>query len=79
MNEEEGIEVPWDQLSAETLRAVIEAFVLRYGTDYGVEEARMDTKVDQVKRQLERGEAAVVYDAVTETCSIIPRSKQKGA
>jgi len=71
---EEGVEIPYERLAPETLLAVIEAFLLRYGTDYGAEEAKMETKVAQVKRQLERGEAVIVYDLTTESCSIIPRS-----
>jgi len=69
---EEGVEIPYERLAPETLLAVIEAFLLRYGTDYGAEEAKMETKVAQVKRQLERGEAVIVYDLTTESCSIIP-------
>ena len=42
---EEGIEVPYLQLASETLVAVIEAFILRNGTDYGTEEAKLETKV----------------------------------
>ena len=36
------IEIPVDRLSAEVLNAVIEEFILREGTDYGVQEAGMD-------------------------------------
>ncbi len=72
---EEGIEVPYLQLASETLVAVIEAFILRNGTDYGTEEAKLETKVAQVKRQLERGEAILVYDRTSESCSIVAQSK----
>lgn len=72
---EEGVEIPFDQLAPDTLNGVIEAFILRNGTDYGTEEVKLETKVAQVKRQLERGEAVIVYDAVSETCSIQPQSK----
>jgi len=72
---EQGIEIPYEQLAPETLVSVIESFILRDGTDYGAVEAKLDTMVAQVKRQLERGEAVIVFDGATETCSIQPRRK----
>jgi uncharacterized protein len=70
---EEGVDVPYQSLKPETLRAVIEAFILRNGTDYGAEEAKLETKVEQVKRQLEKGEIGIVFDLSTETCSLVPK------
>ena len=46
-----------DDLEPDTLRAVIESFVLREGTDYGVRETSLEDKVAQVLKQLRRGEA----------------------
>jgi uncharacterized protein YheU (UPF0270 family) len=66
------VEVPADQLAAETLRAVVEAFVLREGTDYGRQEASLDAKVAQVLRQLEHGDAQILFDPATETIDIVP-------
>lgn len=68
---EEGVEVPYSQLQPETLRRLIEAFVLREGTDYGEREAGLERKIADVMRQLERGEAGIVFDMTSETCSII--------
>jgi uncharacterized protein YheU (UPF0270 family) len=65
------IEVPHAQLSADALRGVVEAFVLREGTDYGERDVEHDTKVGQVMRQLERGEAKILFDPVTETVDIV--------
>ena len=66
----ELITVPWSELAAATLEAVIESFVLREGTDYGLEELPLAAKVAQVRQQLERGEAQIVFDAATETVDI---------
>jgi len=71
--EEEGVEVPYDLLQAETLSQLIEAFVLKEGTDYGVEEVSLSRKVDQVRRQLEKGDLKIVFDLSTETGSIVRR------
>jgi uncharacterized protein len=56
------VAIPHDALSAEALAGVIDAFVLREGTDYGLVECPHETKVRQIRRQLERGEITIVYD-----------------
>jgi uncharacterized protein YheU (UPF0270 family) len=63
--------VPHTQLSAVALRGVIESFVLREGTDYGERDVPHETKVAQVLRQLERGEARIMFDPVTQGVSIV--------
>jgi hypothetical protein len=75
MNGEEGdaIAVPHTELAADVLRAVIESFVLREGTDYGERELSLDEKVSRVKRQLERGEAQIMFDPATAGVDIVPR------
>jgi uncharacterized protein len=67
------VPVPYDELSAEALRGVLEAFVLREGTDYGEREFSLEQKVAHVMRQLERGEAQIVFDPNTETVDIVGR------
>ena len=67
--------VPWQEIPPETLDNLIEEFVTRDGTDYGEQEIRTDTKVAQVREQLRRGQASVVFDDVTETISIFPREQ----
>jgi uncharacterized protein len=70
-DEETGlVDVPPAQLAPDTLQALIESFVLREGTDYGVHEVPLATKVAQVLRQLQRGEARIVFDPVTDTVDI---------
>ncbi len=60
-----------EDLAPETLRAVVESFVLREGTDYGVTESSLDEKVAQVLAQLRRGDAHIVFDPPTESVSIV--------
>jgi uncharacterized protein YheU (UPF0270 family) len=64
--------VPYTELADETLRAVIEAFVLREGTDYGAREFALEEKVAQVRSQLERGIAQIVYDPESQSIDIVP-------
>ena len=67
-----GVEVPLDALSHAALAAVIESFVNREGTDYGARERSLEEKVADVRRQLERGEAQIVFDPNTESINIVP-------
>lgn len=66
----ELVEVPVAELAPEILQALVESFVLREGTDYGVEEVPLASKVAQVIRQLQRREARIVFDPVTESVDI---------
>ena len=68
---EEGVEIPVEQLSAAVLRALIEEFVSRDGTDYGAVERSLDEKVADVRRQLDRGEARIVFDPELESATIV--------
>jgi uncharacterized protein YheU (UPF0270 family) len=65
------VPVPHSELSVEALRGVIESFVLREGTDYGDRDVPHEQKVAEVLRQLERGEAQIVFDPVTSTVDIV--------
>jgi uncharacterized protein YheU (UPF0270 family) len=62
--------IPHQMLSPEALRGVIEAFVAREGTDYGVHDVPLATKVGQVRHQLDTGTAVLVYDEDTESWTI---------
>ena len=69
------IEVPASSLSADTLRAIIESFIVREGTDYGDAEYSLDNKVDQVRRQLGRGEVLLMWDEALESCNLITKGQ----
>jgi uncharacterized protein len=67
----EPVAVPHTELTEDVLRAVIESFVLREGTDYGEKEFSLDQKVARVKLQLERGEAQILFDPETDSVAIV--------
>ncbi len=67
------VEVPYTDLSDAALAGVVESFVLREGTDYGHRDVGFDEKCRSVKRQLEQGSAAIVYDSVTDSINIVIR------
>jgi uncharacterized protein YheU (UPF0270 family) len=71
------IVIPHCELSAEALRGVLESFVLREGTDYGEREVSLDHKVAQVLRQLERGEAQIIFDATLQSIDIVVTKPSK--
>ena len=66
----EPLEILPDMLSAEALRGVADAFVLREGTDYGATEFSHEEKVAQVLAALERGEARILFDPATESVTL---------
>jgi uncharacterized protein len=71
------IVIPHRELSADALRGVLESFVLREGTDYGDREVSLEQKVAQVLRQLERGEAQIIFDATLESVDIVVSKPSK--
>ncbi|RUO30663.1 hypothetical protein CWE12_05310 [Aliidiomarina sedimenti] len=65
------MKVPYEQLETDTLNTLIEHFVLQEGTDYGEQEVSLSTKVEQVRDQLRRGEALIVYSELHESVHIV--------
>lgn len=71
--------IPWENLAADTLDSLIESFVLREGTDYGVHEKSLAKKVEDVRRQLKNGEAVLVWSELHETVNIMPKGQFRDA
>jgi hypothetical protein len=69
---QDSVVIAYQDLSAEALHGVIESFVLREGTDYGEHEVPLSKKIEQVVRQLKRGEAQLIFDPNSETVDIVP-------
>jgi uncharacterized protein YheU (UPF0270 family) len=67
----EPLEIPHGELSPAALRGLVEAYVLREGTEYGERDVPLELKVAQVMRQLERGEARVIFDPQTEVVDLV--------
>jgi uncharacterized protein YheU (UPF0270 family) len=65
------VAIPHTELSQEALRGVIESFVLREGTDYGERDVSHEDKVADVTRQLERGEAQIMFDPLDSSVTIV--------
>lgn len=67
--------MPSDELNEDALRAVVESFVNREGTDYGAVERTLEEKVADVMRQLEAGDARLVFDPASEGIQILAVDK----
>ena len=59
--------IPYTELSTTTLRAIVQEFVTRDGTDY----SSVERRVANVLRQLELGRVELHFDDQTETCNIV--------
>lgn len=70
------VEIPPGLLSAEALRGVAEAFVLREGTDYGLREFTHEEKVGQVLAAIGRGEARILFDPRTDSVTIVLKNQR---
>ena len=62
--------IPWQELEEDTLTNIIEPFVLREGTDYGLVEKTLSEKVADVKMQLQQGEIVIVWSELHETINL---------
>ena len=63
--------IPFEALSAEAQKGLIEAYVLREGTDYGQVEYSFEEKCVMVRSQLASGKALVEFDLDSETALIV--------
>jgi uncharacterized protein YheU (UPF0270 family) len=70
---ERGLIIPYEKLSSEALRGLIEEFVTRHGMDGGYTLATLDQNVTMVMGQLQRREVVVVFDEATNSANIVPR------
>ena len=65
--------IPHLRLSAEALRAVVEEFVTRDGTD----NSSVEPRIELVLRQLDVGSVELHFEQETETCNILPAIERR--
>ncbi len=71
--------VPYERIPEATLRRMIEEFVTRDGTDYGLTEVPLETRVENVMHQLRKGKTLVVYDEESESANLVTREQLQQA
>ena len=64
------VEIPFEQLEANTLIALVEEFITREGTEYGME-TPLNDKIEQVLSQLKTGDAVITWNTEMETSNIV--------
>ncbi|HAH80163.1 MAG TPA: hypothetical protein DCL88_02965 [Gammaproteobacteria bacterium] len=65
------MKIPQQQLSAEALMGVIDAFILREGTDYGLQEYTLEEKRQRVLGSLASGDAEIHFYPENEHIDIV--------
>ena len=69
------VEIQPSSLSPEALHAILESFVLREGTDYGVNEISLDKKIENLKRKLDRKDIFLVFDPNSESVTFLTKTE----
>lgn len=62
--------IPWQSLESDTLRNVVESFILREGTDYGWEELSLAEKTENLLNQIYAESAVIIWSELHETIDI---------
>ena len=70
---EDVVEIPPSALSDDLLRAIIEEFVSRDGTDYGLIELSLEEKVQNVLGQINRRDVIIQFDQRTESVNLVQK------
>ena len=65
----------YSQLSQEALDGVIEDFINREGTDYGLQEYTLEQKRQQVLAKIKAGAAVIVFDHDSQSVSILHKDQ----
>jgi uncharacterized protein YheU (UPF0270 family) len=63
--------IPFDKLSKDALDGVLEEFVNREGTDYGLIETSFADKCGQVLAQIKHGKVLIVFDHDTQSVGLM--------
>ena len=65
--------IPYKEIEPDTLNNLIEEFVTRDGTDNGYDQP-LEQKVGSILKQLELGEAVIVFDPNLDSVNIVPKN-----
>jgi len=65
------LQIPYEQLSEVALTGVLEEYITREGTDYGMIERGVESQLDKARALLKSGKVIIVFDEVHERCQIV--------
>ena len=71
VDDENSINGPIEQLSESALLGVVDAFILREGTDYGHQDYTLDEKRQRVMAMLRKGDAEICFYPENEHIDIV--------
>lgn len=63
--------VPWSELSDAALSGLVDTYINRDGTDYGAVELSLEEKRLQALKALKNGSVSIVYDAASESVTLL--------
>lgn len=69
------MQIPWQELSAQTLDTLLEEIVTRDGTDYGNSEKSTVEKVTHAKNQLKSDLAVLYWNTELESASLVSKER----
>lgn len=52
---------------------MLESFILREGTDYGAQELTMETKLERLTKQLDKGDVKIVFDPNSQSVTLMTK------
>ncbi|KAE9542113.1 YheU family protein [Ursidibacter maritimus] len=62
--------IPWQSLEETTLNNILDSFILREGTDYGVRELSLSEKRERLLAQLKSEQVVIVWSELHESLDI---------
>ncbi|QGM79993.1 YheU family protein [Otariodibacter oris] len=62
--------IPWQSLELDTLYNILDSFILREGTDYGLKELSLEEKRQQLLAQLKAEKVVIVWSELNESIDI---------
>lgn len=69
--EEQYIQIPPERLPEATLKALIEEFILREGTDYGHSGPTLEEKMQRVYKQIGSNRVVILFSTLTENTTLV--------
>lgn len=68
------VEIPIELLSPEALTGIMNDFIGREGTDYGFHEITNEKKLEQIRRQIVKGDIKIVFDPASESVTLLTQT-----
>lgn len=67
--------IPYKEFAPDVLQAVLEEYISREGTDYGLYEYTLEQKLEQLLNKIKRGQAHICFDEETQSCTILNKEQ----